>query len=362
MEGIFLEFENENALRSYPFASGCLPTDNVDFVIPVDVFVDAALYPINPSGTLYLSSVSEDGVFSISDSTGVIMTGSANGNLVELYDLSPFMRHVGTLVAASNEALSEFAGRGILREYDSSETAFASSCVFPVAIDGVISISVGDSGSATGNVSFSNGDSDDVRVSSGIREDGRRTLRFDVLPRPSVPDDLSIRRIICVVDGQTPFRIERSAFQYNTIVLTMQGEGVNIDKEDVCAAAHRENSFEMSDTCGCDGKCEQDIPSKDPLPYTYQRMEVFIPPDPDEANEGIEEGADNAFYLAVPNLAGYSNPISITMEDGIISPKTDDLEIVEKGDSVELAEGEMLDSVTSKGIIIQVPGLSGGAI
>ena len=357
MEGIFLEFENENALRSYPFASGCLPVDSLESAIPVDVFVDAAIYPVNPSGILYLSSISEEGVFSISDSTGVIMTGSASGNLVELYDLSEFARHVGTLVAKSAEVLSEFAGRGVFRQYGESETAFASSCVFPVVVDGVMSLSLEDAGSATGNISFSNGSSDDIRVSSGTAEDGRSTLRFDVLPRPSVPDDVSIRRIICVVDGQTPFRIERSPLQYNTIFLTMQGSGVSIDKEDVCAAAHRENSFEMADTCGCDGKCEPDMPSHTPLPDTYQLLEVFIPP-----VGGRPNGADNAFYLAVPNLPGYANPISITMEDGVATPKTEDMEVVENGNSVELAEGELLDEVTSKGIVIQVPGLSGGSV
>ena len=362
MEGVFLEFENENALRSYPFAEGCETYD-----IPPGVFVDAMLYPVNPSGVLYLSEISEDGVFSISDDTGVIMTGTASGASVELYDLSVFKRHVGTLEASSAESLSEFSGRGTTRTYGPSNTAFASDCVFPVVIDGVISLSVGGTEAADGAVGFSNGDSDSIRVSSSKTSEGNDTLRFDVIPRPAVKNETSIRRIICVVDGQTPFRID-SAFNeekpedggYNSVVLRLYP---GVDKGAVCSAAHRENQFEMADTCDCENP---PLPEGEPLPETYQLVEVFIPPDKPEGNGvfgpngGIKEGADNAFYLIVPNLSGYDNPLSITLEDGEVSPKTTDLKTVENGSSVELAEGEMLDKITSKIVILQVPGLAGG--
>lgn len=357
MEGIFLEFENENALRSYPFAAGCVPPQQgSDATIPVGVFVDAALYPVNPSGTLYLSSISEDGTYSISDESGVIMSGVASGRTVELYDASDFSRHVGTLMASSEEALSEFSGRGVLREYSNSETPFSASCVFPVVVDGVSSISVADSRKVSGHIEFSNKASDDIRVSSGIAADGRNTLRFDVLPRTTVEEESSIRRIICVVDGQTPFRIERAQGLYNTVILTLDA----IDRDAVCSSTHRENSFEMADTCSCDGPCNPDMPKKDEIPYFYKIVDVFIPPDPSGSNGGVKDGADNAFYLVVPNLVGYVNPLSITLEDGAVSPKTTELDIVVEGNAAELAEDELLDKVMSKGIAIQVPGLSGG--
>lgn len=351
MEGIFTEFENENALRSYPFAEGCVPPDGEGADIPSDVFVDAAIYPVNPVGVVYLSEISETGVFRISDDTGVIMEGSADGSLVELYDVSGLGRHVGTLVASSAEALSEFSGRGSRREYSSENTAFASSCVFPVVVDGVTSISVSESGKTAGAVGFSNGSSDTIRVSSAIK-DGHKTLRFDILPRPGTPEGGSIRRIICVVDGQTPFRI--SKLSYNTILLTLEG----VNRDTVCAAAHRENQFEMADTCKCD---KDPLPSEDPLPEAYQLEEVFIPPDEDGSEGGLAGGADNAFYIVVPNVMGEgANPLSITLEDGAVSPKTEDLKVVVQGDTADLAEGEMLDRVSSKGVVLQVPGLSGG--
>lgn len=378
MEGIFAEFENENALRVYPFAAGCTPPDGEGLDIPCGVFVDAALYPINPDGALYLSSISWTGVFSVSDDNGVVMTGVREGASVELYDVSDFSRHVGTLLAASPESLAEFADRGVLREYKKENTTFSSSCVFPVVIDGVLSLKVGDAKTATGDTGFANAADDDVRVSSAELPDGRRTIRFDVLPRPAIAADNSIKRIICVVDGQTPFRLERMS--YNTVALTLNG----IDKEDVCAAAHRENQYEMTDTCKCKetGTCTE-APVTKTVPEYKQLEEVYIPPDPEvevdgekvHVNGGLTEGSENAFYLVVPNITyvndnpvsdqtgyKYANPLSITLVDGAAIPNTDGIQTVAKGEVAELADGEMLDSVTSKGVVLQVPGLSGGML
>ena len=360
MDGIFLEYENENALRAYPFAAGCIPSSDADLAIPAGVFIDAALYPVNPTGTLYLSAISETGVFSISDDAGVIMKGSAKDGVVEFYDTTGLSRHVGTLMASSSDVLSEFAGRGVLREYNVSETAFASSCVFPVVVDGVTSMFVGGIGPIAGELKFSNGADDAVRASIGEMQDGRKSLRFDVLPRPDVSDDFSIRRIICVVDGQTPFRIMK--LSDNTIALLMP----DIDKDAVCAAAHRENQFEMVDTCSCgsegDEKCDKATTDAADLPDTYQLEEVFIPPDKDGSEGGLEDGNDNAFYLVVPNVSGYANPLSITLEEGVVAPQVSAPEVVVDGLSAELADGSMIDTITSNGVTLQVPGLSGGEI
>ena len=360
MEGVFREFENENSLRSYPFSSGCESTHDDELEIPASVFVDAALYPVNPSGTLYLSSISEDGVFSVSDDSGVVMSGVASGTTVEFFDASEFSRHVGTLVASSHDALSEFAGRGVKREYERKDTTFSSSCVFPIVIDGVTSIDVSGLGKGSGLVSFNNGKDDAVRVSSGALEDGRTSLRFDVLPKQT-PQEGSIKRVICVVDGQTPFRIMKffdpqnpDLGGYNTVALYL----CDIDKEVVCSAAHRENSFEMSDTCGC----EKDRTERTFLPETYQREDVFVPPDENGEDGGLEEGSDNAFYLVVPNIMPYVNPLSITLENGGVVPRSSMPELEYNGNTADIAEGGIIDNVKSNGIVIQVPGLSGGEL
>ncbi len=354
MEGIFKEFENENSLRAYPFAAGCVKSEDEVLSIPADVFVDAALYPINPVGDLYLSSISETGEFSVSDDNGVMMRGTQDGSRVELHDVSAFSRHVGTLVASSEEALFEFSNRGVAREFTKGISTFASSCIFPVVMDGVLSIEVGGTGPVTGMTGFSNGRDDEVRVSSTMRSDGRKTLRFDVLPRPGVAVNNSIKRVICVVDGRTPFRIKKSDLSYNTVLLTLE----NVDKGTVCTAAHREDQFEIADTCECNPKRSD----PDEIPEVYQLEEVYIPPDPDGANGGVADGSENAFYLVVPNVPGYDNPLSITLKDGVVVPNSVGLEVNINGNIPELRSDQFIDKVSSKGVILQVPGLSGGKL
>ena len=342
MQGIFLEFENENSLRSYPFAAGCIPQSSEGVEVPPGLFVDAALYPVNPSGTLYLSEVAEDGTVSISDDTGVIMTCAApTGKMLEFRDASPFSRHVGTMVASSAEALAEFVGRRTAMAFGREATAFASTCVSPIVIDGVISVDVADTGAVSGMLNFENKPDDEVRVSTRRLEDGRDTLRFDVLPSVGRGRLQSIRRVICVVDGKTPFRIAK--LSHNTVALHLQ----DIDKEVICAEAHRENAYEVADTC----KCKVKPADPEELPETYQLEEVFIP-----------ETKENAFYLVVPNYTGYANPLSLTLEDGMAVPKITGPDVKRDGEDVDLPAEELLDDMSSKGVVLQVPGLSGGMI
>lgn len=338
MEGVFAEFENENGLRSYPFAGACAAAG----AIPDGLFVDAMLYPVNSRGSLYLSGVSEEGVVSISDGNGVVMTCDApSGRTLEFRDVTPFARHVGTMVAASAKALAEFVGRRIPMSFTPLQTTFAASCTFPVAVDGVTSMDVGGTGPVTGRISFSNGLRDDVRVSTRTLEDGRQTLRFDVVPTASSAGMGSIRKIRCVVDGKTPFRIAR--LSDDTVALYLS----DIDREVVCSSAHRENSYEMADTCKCN---PHDIDPVDP-PSVFQEVEI-----------DVSSAGTNAFYLVAPNFTGYSNPISITLQDGLSVPKVVGPDFVKDGENIDLPAEELLDDVSSKGIVLQVPGLSGGQI
>lgn len=350
MNGIYEEFDNENGLRSYPFASGCLPSG--PGTVAADVFVDAMIYPVNPKGTVYLSSVDGAGNFVVSDDSGAIMSGKRDGASVELYDLSKAKRHCGTIIASSDDALKSFVEGAESRKYSMSEAAFASSCVFPIIIDGVTSVTVGESYVPSGDFSFANGASDDIRVSSS-RVDGNDTLRFDVLSNPGTSDRTSIKRIICVVDGATPFRISKLA--YNVVEVRLNG----ISREDVCSSVHREDSFEMADTCECE---KPPMPSEADPSDAYQLVEVYIPPDetPGKVNGGESDGANNAFFLVSPNELGYSNPVSITLEEESVSPDTDGIDVEMAGMSAEVADGELIDNVSSGSVVIQVPGLSGG--
>lgn len=340
MNKLFTEFGNENALRSYPFASGCTAKDTKGAQIGTGTLVDAVLYPVNPVGTVYLSKITVDGVVNISDSEKVIMTATMQrgSDVLEFYDTSPFKRHVGTLVASSADALSILVNTYTDRIFRASETAFAASCVFPVVNDGVLSIDVNKLGALDGDVTFANSDSDIVRVSTNANGD---KLRFDIIPQQHLSQLSSIQHIYCIVDGKTPFRIQKLA--PNTVILYLD----NIDRQDICGEAHREDAIETRDTCDCEGSSSPCTPDIDPpvdIPDVYQVEVVDIPHD-----------TDSAFYLAVPNMFGYDNPISITMKDGVVVPKQD-IEISSDAGVNNL--DALTDSITSKGIVIQVPGLA----
>ena len=348
MGTILHEFANENELTSYPFASGCRTVDTDGRPIGIGVLVDAALYPVNPNGNLYLSGISATGVVSVSDDSGVVMSATIRrgSSVLEFTDMSPMKRHVGTIVASSAEAMSVLADTDGDRKFKKGATTFASSCVFPVMNGGVLSLDIGGAGAVDGEAAISNGPEDEVRASTSI--DGS-TLRFDVIPAPRKLVPRSIQHVYCVVDGRTPFRIFKAPFGQdgnpsNTVEVYLD----NIDKDAICGNAHRENALEMVDTCGCESGSSSDSPEKREIPMTFQCECVDIP-----------NGAHNAFYLAVPNMSGYTNPLSITLTDGAVVPST----TLDAGVDVDALDTEvpvenLVDHVTSKGAVLQVPGLS----
>lgn len=344
MQKIFTEFENENALRTYPFAAGCTTTDTEGAKLGTGVLIDAALYPVNAAGTLYLSKIGVDGVVSISDDNGIVMTASIEEGSSELsfYDTTGMHRHVGTLLASSPNALSTLVNVYDDREFVKSETTFSSSCVFPIVNDGVTSINIGSTGEVSGLVNFKNSDTDQVRVST---DSTGKKLRFDIIPIAKKVSLSSIQHIYCIVDGKTPFRIMKMPYSGeaegigNTIVIYLD----NITRQDVCSDRNRESEVEMKDTCKC-GESSPCDTLEDPIeiPDAYQVEVVDIP-----------NGSDSAFYLAVPNITGYDNPMSITLTDGATEPITA-VKADVNADNTKAIHNE----VKSKGIILQVAGLS----
>lgn len=340
MNKLFLELENENVLRSFPFASGCLTRDTSGAQIGTGVLIDGIFYPVNSSGVLFLSRIDPTGVVSISDDSRVVMTATfiPGTSTLEFYDTTDLKRHAGTLIASSVDALASLVNVYETRTFTAEETMFASSCIFPVQNDGVLSIKVPDVGVFDGEVSFSNTALDPVRVSTDA---SGSTLRFDVIPLPEIVELSSIKHIYCIVDGKTPFRIQKINLAQrgggNTIMVYLD----NIDKDDICTNSHRENTIVSVDTCDCQDPEYKPLPPQE-IPEVYQTEVVDIP-----------NGADNAFYLVAKNTLGYTNPLSITLVEGTTAPKMDLDEVVTEG-GVEV----LTDSITSKGVVLQVPGLA----
>lgn len=342
MNKLFTEFENESGLRSYPFASGCTMADAQGERLGVGTLVDAVLYPVNSTGTLYLSRIGTDGTVSVSDSRTVVMTATLESGsaALEFYDLSDMHRHVGTVVASSPEALASLVNVYEDRVFTAEGAAFAASCVFPVVNDGVTSVNVGGTGAQDGTVAFANGEDDKVRVATDAYGE---KLRFDVVPQAEGASLTSIQHIYCIVDGRTPFRIEKIPFGGaasglgNVVAVYLD----NITRQDICGNAHREGSLEERDTCRCDDGCSPDYDPPVEIPEAYQ-VEVV----------DMDNGAQGAFYLAAPNITGYDNPLSVTLEDGTTAPVSD-IPADENADYAEI----LSNGVTAKGVLLQVPGL-----
>jgi hypothetical protein len=154
----------------------------------------------------------------------------------------------------------------------------------------------------------------------------------------------SIQHVFCVVDGKTPFRIMKLPFGDmptglgNTVAVYLD----NIDRQAICSDAHREDTLEMKDTCECESSssgCDELEPPAD-IEDVYQVEVVDIP-----------NRADSAFYLAVPNMTGYDNPLSLTLNDSLASPKT------KVTGETEDTVGISVTGETSRGVVFQVPGL-----
>lgn len=343
MQKVFTEFENENALRVYPFASGCTTKDTSGSSIGTGILIDAALYPVNSRGPLYLSKIGVDGVVSISDSDSVVMTATIEKNSTSLifYDMTGMHRHVGTLLASSTDALTTLVNVYDDRIFEQSETMFASSCVFPITNSGVLSLNVGGIGELDGTIKFKNASTDQIRVSTDA---AGSKLRFDVIPIAKKVILSSIQHIYCIVDGKTPFRINKMPFaggsegNGNTIAVYLD----NITRQDVCNGHNRADSLEMKDTCDCGSSdpCDTFEQPVD-IPDTYQVEVVDIP------NE-----ADSSFYLAVPNMTGYDNPLSITLTEGATEPITE-VKVDANADNTK----NIKNNIKSKGVILQVPGV-----
>lgn len=358
MSTLFREYENENRLRTYPFASGCTVEDTKGVPIGVGVFVDAVLYPVNATGDIYLSKVTKEGVVEISDENGVIMTGTQAGSVIELYDKSVLSRHAGTLVGASEEALDSLIRGGKDRKFKIEATRFASSAVFQVTNDGVLSVAVEDLSPKSGDIIFENKADDQVRVSVTENDIGGYDLRFDVVPQVAPFTLTSIRQVYCFVDGKTPFRIEKMPFglegtKGNTVDVYLD----NITRQDICDNANRTSALEEYDTCNdcrdssdspcdpceetCAKKCHVEPTPPVVIPAFYQAEYVDIP------SEGY-----NAFFLAVPSLMAYENPLSLTLQDGVINPKLE-VEVDKDGNNENIME----DTLSSKGVTLQIPGM-----
>jgi hypothetical protein len=340
---IFTEFENENRYRNYPFAEH-VTCSNVDKTATLsnDIFIDAALYPLNSKGNVYLSEINNENLtLTISDESGIIATGNIdfNSTKIEFYDTTHIHRHVGVLVYNPKYLAGKIAGVLAYGSFGVDDLAFASSVVCPVKNDGVLSLGINNS-LVVGDVKFESPSGAGLHVVSEPLSEGKTSIRFDAIPAYSEVSIFSIKKIIFVTTGTTPFRVTRYYTEPdndNTVVLTLD----KISRDIICSGVHRENNYEIADVC------------EDPIPpgeYTPR-------PEIDEVLE-LTPKFNCINIVAADNVPmGYENPVSITFdsESSKSSGSISNSEIISSSDVNDVLSADK----DKEGLKIEIPGLNG---
>jgi len=168
-----IEWRDSNDDRKYPFSAGAGMQADTGLELPDDAFLDAVFYPIDLSGSLYLSKIDKaDGLVEIADSADGSIKGTAaivpGTELIEFGD--EYGRPTGTLVTGPG-----FDSLSNITLLDARNATFAAACVFPQNQRGVRGFLLPDGTLVTGVVI--------IRGENGIRadsamEDGKFVIRL----------------------------------------------------------------------------------------------------------------------------------------------------------------------------------------
>lgn len=292
----FTEFGNQNSSRKYPFLDDALMRDTDGIELPVDFVVDAALFPLDIVGPVYLQTL-------VPSTRMLVFADVATGNPVATAEWEPgsavadvveagaYARGIGVVVLGDGVA-DVFRGRGERTFLPGATTLCPAACV-PILQAGVRGFLLPDGTLVTGDVVFAG--ENGVSVSS-YADDGRPTLRFDIngVPPPDAVDcgNTAMGPPITgiVVEQVAGAGIVVSGFDEGVLALTYPAKSLT----ELCAgtrAIYRPSAY---DPCG---------PAPEPSPQTpvaSARIEFDV---------ATLRGGN--FTIAAPSTADYVNPISV---------------------------------------------------
>ena len=197
---IFPEFRDEQSDSRYPFADSATLLSTTGVAIPRDLFFDAALYVINATTPLYISSITVDSVITITigdDAELNVATAQYNplaapaDGALDVIDSNN--RTVGILIG-NKDNLSVLAGwEPITHNFTKEATEFVSGVVVPAKEPGVRALT------ATDTAAFLTGDAWLIgRRGIVFRKTAPSTIRVDIIGVPL------FKRELCVDDEQRP--------------------------------------------------------------------------------------------------------------------------------------------------------------
>jgi len=195
---IFPEFRDEQSDSRYPFADTATLSSTTGVDIPRDLFFDAALYVINATTPLYISSISVSAIVTITiGDDAEINAATAQYNPIDPPDngaldlIDSNNRPVGVLVC-SKDRLSDIGGWApVTHVFTKTATEFVSIVVVPAQEPGVRALT------ATDTAAFLTGDVWLVgRRGIMFRETTPNTIRVDIVGVPL------FKREDCIDDEQ----------------------------------------------------------------------------------------------------------------------------------------------------------------
>ena len=242
----YVEFENENRLRAYPFAESSSFVADDGYRIENTFVLDAMIYAYRPDGPVRLTEIDFDNrTVTISDNSNVVGTAELGSN--KKIDFSCVVYKKGnieyTKPAGSIYVSDEFLGG--TGKHTFSSLYFSASCVCPVNPHGVEGIII-EGQLLTGLVHFTT-HTDTVWSYFYTGTTGGRYLGFKVKPKRTEQQPIRVvRRIIVKVEPSSPFVIGR----YGKGVQLSLG---NISREDICSSTTQRRAQDyyesIHDTC-----------------------------------------------------------------------------------------------------------------
>lgn len=168
----YVQWRNKNSYRSYPVADDSSFTTEGGDRIPDDVFIDALITPIDPDGTVYVSSIDfPNNALKVSDSSGVIAEASLESENTDLVLYDQYGRNVGVIVVAES-----FYDLGGLLAFEAHAMPFAPAAILPQSQNCVRGLRLPDGTLLTGDVTLVGVDGVEVTY-----EESTNTIRIDIV-------------------------------------------------------------------------------------------------------------------------------------------------------------------------------------
>jgi hypothetical protein len=320
-------------------------SDNDGKLLPSDFLIDAHLYPLDPVGMIYMSSVDihASTIYFADTVTGTVVGKAVytdDSDTAAVTETGEFERQIGLLVFG--DGLNEMKRGRFIREFTPYATTLTPTAYTPIKQVGVRGIRLPDGKLISGDISFEGRDG--VLITSNI-VDGEHILRFDVLGVPPVVEDCGEHPLICTIIVERAAGSRFVISKYDDYTLALTANGLTLD--DICAAAKARRRPDDRDPC------------ETPLPPE-------VDPAPGAGAELVYQLCDmhaGTFQIVTPSSAGALNPISVRpINAGVLPNRMNIPPVTTLDDATKAAERFRLPDAVTGGILIEFQGIGKGQL